>query len=118
MSLPKRGELRAATEGMNKALGKAINFVEAAIPRKPGPPMRKILAGLRELRRKVKRLDEPQRHPMKCVCGKKFRGFETWRPHFKKRHPILDRRYSAIKGKKGSFARTNLMLRMMRAASA
>ncbi len=61
-----------------------------------------------------KPLHQGGERPMKCVCGRKFRGFSTWFPHWKKRHPILHKRYSAAKGNE----RGNLMLRMMRAASA
>jgi len=116
--MPIKHDLQAATAGMNKALGKAIDFVQAAIPRRPRGPMRKILADLRGLRRKMEDLDKPRRHPMKCVCGKRFRDFSTWRPHWRRRHPILEKRYNSMKGKKGSFARGSLMLKMMRAASA
>ncbi len=77
---------------------------------------------LMDLQKKIQRLEADKRiggeRPMKCICRKKFKGFSTWYPHWKSRHPVLHKRYSAVKGKKGQAARGNLMLRMMRAASA
>lgn len=76
---------------------------------------------LMDLQKKLKRLEAERyqgERPMKCICRKKFKGFSTWFPHWKERHPVLHKRYSAAKGKKGRVARGNLMLRMMRAASA
>lgn len=81
---------------------------------------RQFQGRLTELTKKLDRLEaqEGREKPMKCVCRQKFKGFSTWFPHWKSRHPILHKRYSAAKGKKGQMARGNLMLRMMRAASA
>lgn len=116
MSMPKKSDLKRAVEETRCALGQALDIVEGTIPRTR--PMREILAGVRRLRRKAENLGKPKRHPMKCVCGKRFRDFSTWRPHWRRRHPVLERRYSSLRGEKGRFARTNLMLQMMRAASA
>lgn len=95
------------------SMDKAISIVEAITKRLRVP---EITKRLKELRRHQEQIGKPK--PMKCICGMRFREFKTWHPHWRRKHPILNRRYSAVKGKKGEIARGNLMLRMMRAASA
>lgn len=73
-----------------------------------------VISGLRERLAKFQQLtlkpSEKHERPMLCVCRTRFRGFSTWFPHWKRRHPRLYARYSAGKDK----ARVNLMLKMLR----
>lgn len=108
-----RKALKAHIRSSWASMDKAMSIVEAVAKRLRIP---EITKRLKKLRRLQEQIGKPK--PMKCVCGRRFREFKTWHPHWKRKHPILNRRYSAVKGKKGEIARGNLMLRMMRAASA
>ena len=88
--------------------------------------MKKMIPGqfrarLADLEKKLDRIEKGEKtgeKPMKCICRRKFKGFSTWFPHWRERHPVLHKRYNAVRGKKGERGRISLMLRMMRAASA